>query len=44
MMDNDLTPEIIASSLETQLIGREILYIESLPSTMDIGKLPEGAG
>jgi len=38
MMDNDLTPEIIASSLETQLIGREILYIESLPSTMDIAR------
>ena len=35
-MDNNLTPELIINSLKTQLIGKDITYLESVPSTMDV--------
>ena len=38
MNKNDLSPETIKPRLHTKLIGRDILYYPSTPSTMDIAK------
>ena len=43
-MDKNLTSELISNSLETLLIGREVIYLESVSSTMDVARDKAAAG
>jgi BirA family biotin operon repressor/biotin-[acetyl-CoA-carboxylase] ligase len=45
MMENDLSPDILRRELRTKLIGQNVLYYPTTPSTMDAAKqaIREGA-
>lgn len=43
-MDNELSPDAMRRSLKTSLIGQEIIYHDTIPSTMDAAKQAIGEG